>query len=500
VRVIAFGDSLTAGWDTDGWNVYHRLVADGLQYQYPGTRVELTVHGHPGETTADALRRLPDEVLGAAPDLLLTQFGGNDRGTGRTVDAFRRDLGRLLARARDETSALVIACLPPMVDSNPQNAWNAGAREVAASEGLPAADLDRALRAGDGDSRGPFPRGSHPGNFTHASFAREVARALGDALNLRPALQWRLRTGTRLSAETTYPLAVEVTNLTGAPVAAALCLQHGSRTDDRSVPFAPRQSQSVRYDVPLPVQPFTGRSYSIPLHLLVREAAPAAADARWLTVAPAIRADAVGGGALDMANPTWHTFAPDAFVMGRHQWLGPDDLSARFAVAIGRDRVRFTVEVTDDSIAPANPEDPSQGDSVELYLDLRPDSDQGKPVYGPEVLTIQVVPPAVAGQGCQWRSMEPLPDSFGGLGVTCELMGGGYVVRAELPLEVLKALRGQAWDGFGLDVGVNDADHGGTRKSQMMWAGTADNYLNPGYLAGVYTQGMPVGATRQTLR
>lgn len=498
IRVVAFGDSLTDGWGTDGWNVYHRLVVDGLGYCYPGSPLELIIHGHPGETTADALRRATGEVLQARPNLVFVQFGGNDRGTGRSVEAFTRDLRQVLALIRDGTTALVIACLPPMVDPDPRNAWNEAARGAAAAEGIPTADFDWALRVGDGDCRGPFPHGNHPGSFTHALFAREVAGALAAALGVAPALQWRVLTGSRVSADASYPVEVEALNTSKAPVVASFGFEHGGQRVARRVQLAPGAAQTLREDVPLPISPFAGRSYSLPVRLLVQDVAPFAADARWLTVAPAIRADVVEGGGVEPGAMTWHSLGPESLTTGRHEWLGPADLSARFAVVVQPDQVVCTIEVNDDALTTASLQDPARGDSVEVYLDLRPDPDQGKPVYGPEVVLLQVIPP-VAERGFLWRSMEPLPEALSQLSVGCELAPAGYTVTVSVPLATLKALRGPVWEGFGLDIGVNDADHGGTRKSQMMWAGTADNYLNPAYLGGVYTREVPPGATRQTL-
>ena len=51
----------------------------------------------------------------------------------------------------------------------------------------------------------------------------------------------------------------------------------------------------------------------------------------------------------------------------------------------------------------------------------------------------------------------------------------------------LGAIAGRHADpaGFGLDVGINDADLGGTRSKQMFYCGHASNYLDPSRLAGV---------------
>ena len=76
--ILAFGDSLVAG--------YGLAVGDGLAAQlearlritYPGARVVNA--GVSGDTTADALRRLPKMLsrLDGRPDLAIVQLGPND--------------------------------------------------------------------------------------------------------------------------------------------------------------------------------------------------------------------------------------------------------------------------------------------------------------------------------------------------------------------------------------------------------------------------------------
>ena len=497
VRMVAFGDSLTAGFGTDGHHVYCRIVADFLQFAFPQARIELIVHGHPGETTADALGRFDGEVKAGRPDLLLVQFGGNDKGWGRALGDFRTDLGRLLRRSRDETEALVIACLPPIVDSNPANSWSEAARGVAGLEGIPAADLDRAIRRGDGDFRGPFPCGSHPDGFTHAIMAREVMRALYEALGLSPAFTCELRRGSRLSGQSVYDLEARLTSASDVPIECEVRLEWEGKARRETVRLEPRETSRLHWK--LPMAAFAGRSRAYPVRLLVRGGEMGDGDLAWLTVAPAVAVEQPGIAADGTGDPTWHHLGEETLVVGRHHWLGENDLSARFSIATVADSLRFTLEVTDDDITTGPREDPAQGDCIELYLDLRADADQGKPVYSPHVIALQIAAPN-EGSGAGWRSMEPLGQELDNLAVTCRRTEGGYRAQVDLPLSAVTALRGADWPGLGFDIGVNDADGGGSRKAQMMWTGFPDNYLNPGYLGGLWRGVLPPDATRQTLR
>ena len=497
IRLVAFGDSLTAGWGTDGRHVYYRMVADALQVAFPDNHLEVIAHGHPGETTEGALRRFDAEVRSAKPDLLLVQFGGNDKGWGRSVGDFRRDLGELLRRASAQTGALVIACLPPIVDPDPRNQWNETARAVAAQQGVPAADLDRAIRQGDADSRGPFPYGSHPKSFTHVIMAHEVLRSLREAVGLGPAPTCRLGGGARLSARTQYDLRLELSDPSDMPSDCSLQLEWQDECTADALHLAPRQTTRLERTIPLPT--FTGQSRRLPVRALARVAGFGDIDVRWLTVAPAVRADTAAADGVGADAPTWHNLTDGSFTLGRHQWWGPGDLSGRFAVVALADRIRFIVDVTDNDITVAAGDDPSEGDSAELYLDLRDDENQGKPIYGPDVIALQISPPPVEGAAARWRSMQPLPARLDGLTVSCAKTAGGYRAQVDLPLAAVIASRGKRWQGLGFDIGVNDADLGGLRKSQMMWTGYPDDYLDPACFAGLYTEELPPGATRQTL-
>ena len=499
VKIVAFGDSLAAGWGTDGRHVYHRLVADTLRYRFFNCPLELVVHGHPGETTGDALRRVAFEVVAEKPDLLLVQFGGNDKGWGRSVQAYRRDLGRLLGTVRDQTGALVIACLAPIDAPDPANPWSETARAVAKQEGIPAADLDRAIREGDPDFRGSFAYEGHPGGFTHLIMAREILRALDQAMGQEPVVECRFEVGPKLLTGDKHSVRAVIRNLSRTDIQCVTQIEEGGKATEETIDLEKGAQAPVSREVALP-RPAGGRSYAFPVRLLARALGAADLDVSWLTVAPAVAADKAAEDGKQPETPAWHKLGQDCFTLGKERWLGPHDLAAAFAVVAYPDRLQFIINVTDDDLATAGLTDPSRGDSVELYLDLRPDEDQGKPVYSVEVLALQVIPPARPQGRTRWRSMQPLPGDLKGIAARSQRTNEGYRVELDLPLEPVIARRGDEWGGFGFDVGVNDADFGGIRESQLMWAGIPDNYINPAYLAGLYPGPVPEGATRRTLQ
>lgn len=75
VSIVAFGDSTTA--HRPGLTVYADLLPPRLTADC-GVTVKVINAGVPGNTTEDARRRFPADVLERQPDLVIIQFGIND--------------------------------------------------------------------------------------------------------------------------------------------------------------------------------------------------------------------------------------------------------------------------------------------------------------------------------------------------------------------------------------------------------------------------------------
>jgi len=496
VHVVVFGDSISDGWGTDGTHVYHRMVLDCLRYRFPEADIATTVVATPGQTTGEALAIVDARVISRRPDMIIVQFGGNDKGWGRPLSDFRRDYAMLLSRLSESTHAVVIACLPPIAEVKGDNEWSQAARYVATREGVPWADFHRAIGEGPGDFRGSFPHESHPGSFTHVIMAKALLAAFDRALDVEPAFECRLLRGTRLSAEGTHLVRAEIISHLDRTCEWEARLEFGTQSADLHGSVVPRGRSVIDHTFEIPNVLPAGHAFATPVRLNVRGAGYGSFDTAWLVMAPAIGAPDLAEGVV--YSPTWHRLGANALTIGRHLWQGEDDLSARFAVTTWSDHLRIEVQVTDDDVTVADLTDPSRGDSVELYLDLRDERAQGRPVYERDVLALQIIPPTQA--PVQWRNMHPLPADLRDLSVLAALSERGYRVRVELPLTAIQARRGQGWGGIGCDVGINDADCGGWRRCQMMWSGTGDNYINPAFLAGVWPGEIPTGATRRALQ
>jgi acyl-CoA thioesterase-1 len=110
ITVVAFGDSLTAGYGLSRQEAYPALVAEKMRPA--GYEFEVINAGSSGDTTAGGLRRLP-AILRAHRkiDIFILELGINDAFRGVPIDQIRANLQAIIdqVRARHPTAAIVIA-------------------------------------------------------------------------------------------------------------------------------------------------------------------------------------------------------------------------------------------------------------------------------------------------------------------------------------------------------------------------------------------------------
>jgi acyl-CoA thioesterase I len=111
-RIVAFGDSLTAGLGVAAEEAYpaqlqRRLESEGFRYRVINAGVS-------GDTTAGGLRRV-DWVLKSHPDIVILELGANDGLRGLKLQETQHNLERIIQRCRDASVIVVLAGmkLPP---------------------------------------------------------------------------------------------------------------------------------------------------------------------------------------------------------------------------------------------------------------------------------------------------------------------------------------------------------------------------------------------------
>lgn len=206
--IVVFGDSTTA--DDPAHPVYGRLLESALNAQSPGA-VRVVNAGVRGNTTAMAAKRFTADVLAAAPDLVVIQFGINDA----TIDVwqkppataprtsladYRANLARLITEVRAHGARVVLMTPnplewtprlielyghPPYDPGDPAglninlDRYADAMRELAMAERVPLVDVRAAHLAARRAGEAPLlSDGMHPNARGHELVARMLAETI----------------------------------------------------------------------------------------------------------------------------------------------------------------------------------------------------------------------------------------------------------------------------------------------------------------------------------
>jgi acyl-CoA thioesterase-1 len=110
--IVAFGDSLTAGFGADPGQSFPDFLQKDLDQA--GLHWHVVNAGVSGNTTTDGVGRL-GEVLAYKPRVTIVEFGGNDGLRGLPIETTRANLEQIIRALRDAGCAVVLAgmTLPP---------------------------------------------------------------------------------------------------------------------------------------------------------------------------------------------------------------------------------------------------------------------------------------------------------------------------------------------------------------------------------------------------
>ena len=184
VRVLAFGDSLTAGYGLDPGEAYPALLESIARDE--GFHLSVRNAGLSGETTAGGLRRL-GWVLRQPVDVLILALGANDALRGQDPEAAEKNLRGMIQQARDaypDVTILLAGMLaPPNLGADYRKAFDGIFPRIAEEEGVLLVPF--LLEGVAGDASLNLADGIHPNREGQRIIARtvwvELRRALEDS-------------------------------------------------------------------------------------------------------------------------------------------------------------------------------------------------------------------------------------------------------------------------------------------------------------------------------
>jgi acyl-CoA thioesterase I len=132
-RIVAFGDSLTAGLGLLEQQAYPAILQRKIDEA--GYRFEVVNAGVSGDTSASGLRRL-DWALEGDVKVLIVAFGGNDGLRGLPVAQMKENLATIIQKARERGAVVILAGMeaPPNFGQEYAAAFRQAFRDVALKE------------------------------------------------------------------------------------------------------------------------------------------------------------------------------------------------------------------------------------------------------------------------------------------------------------------------------------------------------------------------------
>jgi acyl-CoA thioesterase I len=135
VRILAYGDSLTAGYGLAEQDTLPTRLAEALNKM--GRPVIMINGGVSGDTTADGVSRL-DWALADKPQIMILALGGNDMLRGLDPKITRANLDLIIQKAKAAGVEIVLAGMlaPPNLGTEYRTAFDAIYPELAKAHNL----------------------------------------------------------------------------------------------------------------------------------------------------------------------------------------------------------------------------------------------------------------------------------------------------------------------------------------------------------------------------
>ena len=160
-RLLAFGDSLTAGVTSTPVQAVSQLepgasyptkLAALLNQRYSGQSIRVANFGVPGERAVAAVSRFESALTIEQPDVVLLMEGTNDLIAGGTADSAATAIETMVRAARARGVDLILATIPPARANRKVTArvapYNDRIRTIATGQGVPLVDVYQIINSG----------------------------------------------------------------------------------------------------------------------------------------------------------------------------------------------------------------------------------------------------------------------------------------------------------------------------------------------------------------
>jgi acyl-CoA thioesterase-1 len=178
--IVAFGDSLTAGYGLPPEQSYPALLQRKLNEK--GYSYRVVNAGVSGDTSAGGVRRI-DWALQGDVKFLILELGGNDALRGQPVAAMKKNLAQIIETAQDRGVTVILAGMeaPPNMGEDYTSEFRQAYRDLAKQYKI--AFIPFVLEGVGGRPEMNQPDGIHPNADGEVVMTENIWRALEPMLN-----------------------------------------------------------------------------------------------------------------------------------------------------------------------------------------------------------------------------------------------------------------------------------------------------------------------------
>jgi hypothetical protein len=180
--------------------------------------------------------------------------------------------------------------------------------------------------------------------------------------------------------------------------------------------------------------------------------------------------------------PSFHIEGRENVVIGKEAMDRPDDVAACASALWDPKNLYLFLTIHDESIMnPYRNTHPWTGDAAELFLDVRPDTSLGQPHYDKNVMQIFFIPPDDTHPEPLARIQQPAGLDASAIKIGSHKNTEGYTIEAQIPWSLATGTPVSSGRIIGMELTLDDLDHGDYQHRQLVWRGGAQNWRNPAF-------------------
>lgn len=180
VKIIGFGDSVTASARVSGAETFYQILVRKFQEKYGYRDITCVNRGVGGNNVFHALSRIREDVVAENPQLVFVMFGVNDGYRGMNLSVYEKNLRKIVDILETETNALIILLgpTPLTIDKEALVAYDSVVEKLSNEKRIPFLSMQKVIMKQPDWDKNLYVDFCHPGPDGHRIMAEGIWKYL----------------------------------------------------------------------------------------------------------------------------------------------------------------------------------------------------------------------------------------------------------------------------------------------------------------------------------